>query len=95
MNSKKLNELLRAFKSGDYAKLQEVKSMVSEEDYQKAVQLFNQYSDKPEDEILNELAKLKQSVPNHEEMIEKIRPFLNQEQLSKLDKVMDYLNNQN
>jgi len=94
MNSKKLNELLRAFKSGDYSRLQEVKSMVSEEDYQKAIELFNQYSDKPEDEILNELSKLKQSVPNHEEMINRIKPFLNEEQLSKLDKVMDYLNNQ-
>ena len=94
MNSKKLNELLRAFKSGDYGRLQEVKSMVSEEDYQKAVDLFNQYSDKPEDEILNELSKLKGSVPNHEEMINRIKPFLNQEQLSRLDKVMDYLNNQ-
>jgi len=94
MNSKKLNELLRAFKSGDYSRLQEVKSMVSEEDYQKAVELFTQYSDKPEDEILDELSKLKDSVPNHEEMINRIKPFLNQEQLSRLDKVMDYLNNQ-
>jgi len=94
MNSKKLNELLRAFKSGDYSRLQEVKSMVSEEDYQKAVELFTQYSDKPEDEILDELSKLKESVPNHEEMINRIKPFLNQEQLSRLDKVMDYLNNQ-
>lgn len=94
MNSKKLNELLRAFKAGDYSRLQEVKSMVSEEDYQKAVDLFNQYSDKPEDEILDELAKLKHSVPNHEEMINRIKPFLNQEQLSRLDKVMDYLNSQ-
>jgi len=93
MNSKKLNELLRAFKSGDYSRLQEVKSMVSEEDYQKAIDLFTQYSDKPEDEILNELSKLKQSVPNHEEMINRIKPFLNEEQLSRLDKVMDYLNN--
>jgi len=94
MNSKKLNELLRAFKSGDYSRLQEVKSMVSEDDYQKAVELFTQYSDKPEDEILDELSKLKESVPNHEEMINRIKPFLNQEQLSRLDKVMDYLNNQ-
>jgi len=94
MNSKKLNELLRAFKSGDYNRLQEVKSMVSDEDYQKAVELFNQYSDKPEDEILDELSKLKHSVPDHEEMINRIKPFLNQEQLSRLDKVMEYLNNQ-
>lgn len=94
MNSRKLNELLRAFKSGDYSKLQEIKSMVSEEDYQRAVELFNQYSDKPEDEILQELSKLKKSVPNHEEMINRIKPFLNQEQLERLDKVMDYLNSQ-
>ncbi len=94
MDSRKLNELLRAFKSGDYKKLQEVKSMVSDEDYQKALELFNQYSDAPEDPILGELAKLKKSVPNHEEMIERIKPLLNQEQLEKLDKVLEYLNKQ-
>ncbi len=94
MNSKKLNELLRAYKSGDYNKLQEVKSMVSDEEYQRALELFNQYSDKSEDDILRELSKLKETVPNHEEMIERIKPLLNQEQLSKLDKVLEYLNNQ-
>lgn len=93
MNSKKLSEILRAFKSGDYARLQEVKNMVSEDDYQKAVQLFNQYGDQSEDEILDQLAQLKESVPNHEEMIEKIKPLLNKEQLSKLDQVLNYLNN--
>lgn len=94
MNSRKLNELLRAFKSGDYSKLQEVKNMVSEEDYERALELFSQYSDKPENEILDELSKLKHSVPNHEEMINRIKPFLNEEQLSRLDQVMNYLNNQ-
>lgn len=94
MNSKKLNEILRAYKSGDYAKLQEVKSMVSEEEYKRALELFNQYSDKSEDEILGELANLKESVPNHEEMIERIKPLLNEEQLGKLNKVLEYLNNQ-
>ncbi len=94
MDSKKLNDLLRAIKAGDYSRLQEVKSMVSDEDYQKALELFNQYSDKPENELLNELSKLKKSVPNHEEMMNRIKPLLNQEQLSKLNKVMDYLNNQ-
>lgn len=92
MNPQKLNELLRAFKSGDYKRLQEIKSMVSEEDYQKTVQLFNQYNDKSEDEILNELSQLKESIPNHDEMIEKIKPLLNQEQLSVVDKIIDYLN---
>ena len=94
MNSKKLNELLRAYKSGDYNKLQELKNMVSDEEYQKALELFNQYSDKSEDEIMGELAKLKESIPNHEEMIERIKPLLNKEQLSKLDKVLEYLNNE-
>lgn len=94
MNSKKLNELLRAYKSGDYNKLQEVKSMVSDEEYQRALELFNQYSDKSEDDILRELSKLKETVPNHEEMIERIKPLLNKEQLSKLDKVLEYLDNQ-
>lgn len=94
LNSKTLNELLRAFKSKDYSKLEEAKSMVSDEDYKKAVNLFNQYSDKPEDEILDELSKLKHTVPNHKEMVEKIKPFLDKEQLSRLDKVMEYLDKQ-
>lgn len=91
MDSKKLNDLLRAFKSGNYERLKEVKNMVSEEDYERAVQLFNQYGGMPENEILNELAQLKKSVPNYKELLEKIRPLLNQEQLSKLNKVADYL----
>lgn len=94
MDSKKLNELLRAFKSGDYKKLQEVKNMVSEEDYQKAMELFNQYSNVSEEEALAELSRLKHAVPNHEEMVDRIRPLLNKEQLAKLDRVMDYLNSQ-
>lgn len=93
MNSKKLNDLLRAFKSGDYDRLREVKNMVSEEDYQKAVQLFNQYGGMPENEVLNELAQLKESVPNYRELIDKIKPLLDEEQLSKLNKVVNYLDN--
>ena len=53
------------------------------------MELFNQYNDKSEDEILYELKRLKRSVPNHDEIIEKIKPLLNQEQLSKLDEIMN------
>ncbi|ABR49286.1 hypothetical protein Amet_3147 [Alkaliphilus metalliredigens QYMF] len=91
MNSKKLNDLLKAARSGDYKKLQEVKEMASEEDYQKAVELFNQYGDKSEEEIMQELGKLRQIVPNQEEIIKSIKPFLNAEQLEKLDRVLNYL----
>ena len=53
---------------------------------------LNQYNNKSEDEILYELKRLKESVPNHDEIIEKIKPLLNQEQLSKLDEIINYLN---
>ena len=92
MVSGKLNEFFRILKPGNYERLQEIKDMVSEEDYQKAVGLFNQYNNKSENEILYELKQLKESVPNHDEIIEKIKPLLNQEQLSKLDEIINYLN---
>ncbi|MCK9267963.1 MAG: hypothetical protein M0P14_04565 [Alkaliphilus sp.] len=88
----KLNDLFKTLKPGNYERLQEIKDMVSEEDYQKALELFNKYSDKSEDEILYGLKQLKESVPDHDEIIEKIKPLLNQEQLSKLDEIMNYLN---
>ena len=92
MISKKLNEFFKALKPGNYGRFQEIKDMVSEEDYQKAVQLFNQYDDKSENEILYELKQLGKSIPDRDEIIEKIKPLLNQEQLSKLDKIIEYFN---
>lgn len=91
MNSNNLNELLRAFKSGDYEKLEDVKDIVSPQDYEKAMDLYSQYGNKPETEILSELESLKYSVPNHQAIIENLKPFLNNEQLSKLNKVINFL----
>ena len=88
----KLNDLFKTFKPGNYEKFREIRDMVSEEDYQKAVELFNQYNDRPENEILYELKQLKKSIPNHDEIVEKIKPLLNREQLSKLDEIINYLN---
>ena len=82
---------MAAAKAGDLSKLEEVKSFISEEDYQKALALFNEYSGKSEAEILKELAKLKHIVPNQQEIIEKITPFLNEEQKNKLQQVLRYL----
>lgn len=94
MDQRKLNELIAAAKAGDYAKLEEVKNYISPEDYQTALRLFNEYSGKSEAEILKELAKIKNSVPNQQEIIDKIKPFLNEEQKQKLKRVLEYLEEQ-
>ncbi|SCY04885.1 hypothetical protein [Alkaliphilus peptidifermentans] len=91
MDRKKLNELMAAAKSGDYSKLEDVRDLISDDDYQKALSLFNQYSHKSEDEILKELAKLKHTIPNQQEIIDKLQPFLNAEQKEKLQRVLEYL----
>jgi len=90
----KINEMLKAAKSGDYSKLEEVKNYISDEDYQKALSLFNQYRGKSESEILMELLKLKDTVQNKNEIVQKIQPFLNEEQKIKLQKVLEYLDNE-
>lgn len=82
---------MEAAKSGDYSRLEEVKEFISEEDYQKALKLFNQYGHKSEDEILMELSRIKDNVPNKDEIISKLKPFLNAEQKEKLRRVLDYL----
>ena len=94
MDTKKLNELVAAAKAGDYSKLEEIKNYVSDDDYQKALRLFNEYSGKSEAEIMRELGKLKNVVPNQQEIIDKIIPFLNDEQKQKLQRVLDYLDEQ-
>lgn len=91
MDQKKLNELLEAAKKGDVSKLEEVKDMISEEDYQKALSIFNQYSQKSEEEILKELGRLKKIVPNQEELIQQMMPFLDEEQKAKLDRILEML----
>ncbi|SET80777.1 hypothetical protein SAMN05660297_03574 [Natronincola peptidivorans] len=91
MDPKKLNELMEAAKQGDYSKLEEVKDMVSDEDYKKAMKIFNEYSQKSEEEILKELGRLKKIVPNQQEMIEKMIPFLDEEQKAKLDRILEIL----
>lgn len=93
MDFNKINELMNAAKRGDYSKLEEVKSMVSDEDYQKAVNIFNEYSQKSEEEILRELSMLRKFVKNEQEVIDKIMPFLNEEQKSKLANVLKALDN--
>ncbi|MDR5657939.1 hypothetical protein RH915_00395 [Serpentinicella sp. ANB-PHB4] len=94
MDFKKINELMNAAKRGDYSKLEEVKDMVSEEDYQKAVNLFEEYGQKSEEEIMQELKMLRQFVSNEQEIIERIQPFLNEEQKIKLQKVLETLDNE-
>ncbi len=94
MDSRKLSELVAAAKAGDYSKLEEIKNYVSDDDYQKALRLFNEYSGKSEAEIMRELAKLKNAVPNQQEIIDKIIPFLNEEQKQKLQRVLEYLDQQ-
>jgi len=94
MDTRKLNELIAAAKAGDYSKLEEIKNYVSDDDYQKALRLFNEYSGKSEAEIMRELAKLKNVVPNQQEIINKIIPFLNEEQKQKLQRVLEYLDEQ-
>ncbi|WP_026476179.1 hypothetical protein [Alkaliphilus transvaalensis] len=91
MDQRKISELIEAAKKGDLSKLEEVKNYVSEEDYQKALQLFNQYAGRSEAEIMQELARLKKTVPNQQEIIDKIQPFLNEEQKAKLRKVLEVL----
>ncbi|SNS86256.1 hypothetical protein SAMN05446037_102461 [Anaerovirgula multivorans] len=91
MDQKKLDELLEAAKKGDVSKLEEVKDMISEEDYQKALSIFNQYSQKSEEEILKELGRLKKIVPNQEEIIQQMMPFLDEEQKAKLDRILEML----
>lgn len=82
---------MEAAKRGDYSKLEEIKNFISEEDYQKALMLFQQYGGKSETEILKELARLKKTVPNQQEIIDKIQPFLNEEQKMKLKRVLEML----
>ena len=91
MDSKKLNEFLIAAKKGDYSKLEGIKSYISKEDFQKALNIYNRYSGSSEEEILKELGKLKKTVPNQQEIVNKIIPFLNEQQKSKLNKVLDML----
>ncbi|MBM7614843.1 hypothetical protein [Alkaliphilus hydrothermalis] len=91
MDQRKINELLSAAKKGDYSKLEEIKGYVSDEEYQMALQLFQQYAGKSQAEIIKELAKLKKTVPNQQEIIDKIQPFLNDEQKSKLKHLLDIL----
>lgn len=91
MDQKKLNELLEAAKQGDISKLEEVKDMISAEDYQKALNIFNQYSQKSEEEIIKELGRLKKFVPNQEEIIQQMMPFLDEEQKAKLDRILQML----
>ncbi|SDK22079.1 hypothetical protein [Natronincola ferrireducens] len=93
MDPRELNELLEAAKRGDYSKLEEVKNMVSEEDYQKALAIFNEYSNKSEEEILKELGRLKNIVPNQKQIIDTMIPFLDEEQKAKLDKILEMLDN--
>lgn len=59
MDSKKLNEFFMAAKKGDYSKLEEMKGYISDKDYQKALNIYSQYSGKSEEDIIKELAKLK------------------------------------
>ncbi|MCC5912143.1 MAG: hypothetical protein JJT76_17125 [Clostridiaceae bacterium] len=91
MDSKKLNELMEAAQKGDYSKLEEVKDIISEEDYEKALNLFQEYGGKSQEEIFQELARLKKVVPNQDDIIEKLKPFLDEEQKSKLDKILQIL----
>lgn len=91
MNSKKLSELLDAAKRGDYTKLGELKEMISDADYERAVRLYTEYSHKSEEEILRELAKLKHTIPNQQQILETLSPFLNDEQKQRLDRILDYL----
>ncbi len=91
MDQRKLNELMAAAKAGDLSKLEEIKNYISEEDYQRVLGLFNQYSGKSEAEILKELQKLKGAVPNQKEIVEKLKPFLNDEQKRKLQQVLQIL----
>lgn len=93
MDFKKINELMEAAKKGDYSKLDEAKSMISEEDYQKAVNIFNEYSQKSDEEILKELSKLRRYVNNEQEVIDQIMPFLDEEQKNRLQKVLNALDN--
>ena len=87
----KLNELMAAIKAGDFSKVEEIKNYISEEDYQKVLGLFNQYSGKSEAEIIQELQRLKHTVPNQQELVEKLKPFLNDEQKRKLQQVLQIL----
>lgn len=91
VDSRKLNEFFMAAKKGDYSKLDEMKDYISDEDYQKALNIYSKYSGKSEDDIIKELAKLKKTVPNQQEIINKIIPFLNEQQKSKLNKVLEML----
>ncbi|MGV8145599.1 MAG: hypothetical protein ACLKAK_04500 [Alkaliphilus sp.] len=91
MDSKKLNEFFMAAKNGDYSKLEEMKSYISEEDYQKALSIYGKYSGKSEEDIIKELVNLKKTVPNQQEIINKIKPFLNEQQKTKLHKVLAML----
>jgi len=88
-----INDLMNAAKRGDYSKLEEVKGMISDEDYEKAVNVFSEYSQKSEEEILKELSRLRRFVKNEQEVIDKIMPFLNEEQKAKLENVLKALNN--
>lgn len=94
MKSRKLNELLEAAKRGDYEKLEEVKDMISDEDYEKALNIFNQYTQKSEEDILKELGRLKKIVPNQQEIINQMIPFLDEEQKLKLNRILQVLDEQ-
>jgi len=91
MDQAKLNELMAALKSGNLAKLEEVKGYMTEEEYDKALSLFREYGGKSEAEIIRELARVRNNVSNQQEIIDKIKPFLNDEQKKKLQKVLQML----
>lgn len=94
MDQSKLNELMAAVKSGDLSRLEEVKNYMTKEEYEKALSLFREYGGKSEAEILKELARIKNNVTNQQEIIDKIKPFLNEEQKKKLQKVLQMLENE-
>lgn len=91
MNKNKINELLNAAHESGYSKVEDLKELISEDDYEKSINIFNEYSQKSEQEILKELKRLKKIVPNQEEIIQQIMPFLDDEQKLKLDRVLEAL----
>lgn len=91
MKRRQINDMIEAAKKGDYSKLEEAKSMLSKEDYQKALDIFEKYSQKSKEEIISELKRLKQLIPNQDELIQQLLPFLNEEQKSRLDKILEML----
>ncbi|WP_066504863.1 hypothetical protein [Abyssisolibacter fermentans] len=80
--------------------LEKLKVNGNQEQFEKFKKLANSYSDKPENEIMDELMQLKEKLKagsSDEEFnkklkrFEKIRPFLNNEQQKKLDGLLNLL----